>query len=678
TGKAGLDSLKEKGELKEKMASPNRERIFYVAEALRQGMSIEEIFSLTKIDRWFLQNLKEIVELEKELQAASCKLQADSACSVAPEACSQSLSSDLLLKAKQMGFSDRQLAKIFKSSEEKIREYRCKLGIKSVYKLVDTCAAEFEAYTPYFYSTYEKEDEARPNPKQKIIILGGGPNRIGQGIEFDYCCVHASFALKELGYETIMVNSNPETVSTDYDTSDKLFFEPLTREDVLNIADVEKPDGVIVQLGGQTPLNLAIPLKKAGLKIIGTTAENIDIAEDREKFKQLLDKLHLRQPQNGTAFTFSEAKEVARKIGYPVLVRPSYVLGGRAMEIVYSEEVLEKFIKEASEVSPEHPILIDKFLEDAIEVDVDMIADGETLVIGGILEHIEEAGVHSGDAAMVLPPYSLSLRIIEEIRQATYAMAKELKVVGLMNVQYAVKDNQVYVLEVNPRASRTVPFVSKAIGVPLAKLAAKVMAGKKLKELGFTAEITPKHISVKESVFPFSRFPGVDIILGPEMKSTGEVMGIDRDFGRAYLKSQLAAGQNLPTGGTVFLSLKDKDKPAIIPLAKKLRQMGFKLVATAGTADFLKSQAIEVSAVPKLSEGHPNIIDLMLQNGIALIINTPSGRIPRKDEVRIRSHAIMHGIPCITTIPGAYASVGAIEVLKKNDLEVRSLQEYHA
>jgi len=673
-GRTGLDSLVEKlenhsrenghdftKEFKKKLQLPNCERIFYIADALRKGTSIDAVFNLTKIDRWFLQNIQEIVNFEKQLQKFSY----------------QKISTELLKKAKQLGFSDKQLAKIFSCSEDDVRNLRKDKGIKATYKLVDTCAAEFEAYTPYFYSTYESEDEARPNNKKKIMILGGGPNRIGQGIEFDYCCVHASFALKELGFETIMVNSNPETVSTDYDTSDKLFFEPLTREDVLNIVDVEKPEGTIVQLGGQTPLNLAIPLQKAGVKIIGTTPESIDIAEDRGKFKQLLDKLNLKQPPNGTAFKFLEAKEVARKIGYPVLVRPSYVLGGRAMEIVYGEEVLEKFIKEASEVSPEHPILIDKFLEDAIEVDVDMIADGETFVIGGILEHIEEAGVHSGDAAMVLPPHSLPTQIIEEIRQASYAMAKELDVVGLMNVQYAVKDNIVYVLEVNPRASRTIPFVSKAIGVPLAKLAAKVMAGMKLKDLGFTKEIIPKHISVKESVFPFNRFPGVDIILGPEMKSTGEVMGIDMDFGRAYLKSQLAAGQNLPTQGTIFVSLKDKDKAAIIPLAKKLQQLDFKIIATSGTAEFLNKNGIKVQAIPKLDEGHPNIIDLMQENGIALIINTPSGRIPRKDETRIRSHAIMHGIPCITTIPGVQASVAGIEVLMKDDLTVTPLQEYH-
>jgi len=509
------------------------------------------------------------------------------------------------------------------------------------------------------------------------MILGGGPNRIGQGIEFDYCCVHASFALKEAGFETIMVNCNPETVSTDYDTSDKLYFEPMTKEDVLNIVDKEKPWGVIVQLGGQTPLNLTLGLKKAGVNIIGTSPESIDIAEDREKFKGMLDKLKLRQPPNGTARTFEEAKSAAARIGYPVLVRPSYVLGGRAMEIVYDEDTLEKFILEASRVSGKHPILVDKFLEDAIEVDVDMIADGETFVIGGILEHIEEAGIHSGDSAMVLPPYSLSEDVIEKIRQATTAMARELKVIGLMNVQFAVRDNKVYILEVNPRASRTVPFVSKAIGVPLAKLAAKVMAGAKLKELGFTKELIPEYSSVKESVFPFNRFPGVDIMLGPEMKSTGEVMGIDDDFGRAYMKSQLAAGQNLPLEGKVFVSVRDKDKRAVVFIVKSLIDIGFDVVATKGTAKVLKKNGLDVEIVGKVYEERPNILDYISDGKINLIINTPSGRIPRADEVKIRSTAIMRGVPCITTISGAQASVNAIEVLLKKDLDVKPLQAYH-
>jgi carbamoyl-phosphate synthase large subunit len=513
--------------------------------------------------------------------------------------------------------------------------------------------------------------------KKKVVILGGGPNRIGQGIEFDYCCCHAAYALKEEGAVSIMVNCNPETVSTDYDTSDRLYFEPLTFEDIMNIIELEKPFGVIVQFGGQTPLNLAVPLRQAGVNLLGTSADSIDIAEDRKRFKQMLDKLGLLQPANGTAFTFSEAKEVASRIGYPVLVRPSYVLGGRAMEIVYDQSVLERFIKEAAEVSGEHPILVDKFLEDAIEVDVDLIGDGKDFIIGGIMEHIEQAGVHSGDAAMSIPTYTLSSEVLKNIRQATVAMAKELNVVGLMNVQYAVKDNLVYVLEVNPRASRTVPFVSKAIGVPLAKLATKVMLGRKLKELKFTEEIIPRHVSIKESVFPFNRFPGVDIILGPEMKSTGEVMGIDADFGQAYIKSQLAAGQKLPKKGNVFISVHDRDKRDVILVAKKLKDMGFKIYASAGTAAALAKSSISAKVLPKISEGKTNILDLMKEGKIQLVINTPSGRIPRLDEVKIRSQVILYGIPYTTTIFGAIATVGGIEVLLKKKLRVKPLQEYY-
>jgi carbamoyl-phosphate synthase large subunit len=512
--------------------------------------------------------------------------------------------------------------------------------------------------------------------KKKVVILGGGPNRIGQGIEFDYCCCHASFALREEGVESIMVNCNPETVSTDYDTSDKLYFEPLTREDILRIIELENPVGVIVQFGGQTPLNLAVPLREAGVTILGTSADSIDIAEDRKRFKEMLHKLNLLQPDNGTAFTFEEAKIVARRIGYPVLVRPSYVLGGRAMEIVYDEAPLEKFITEAARVSGEHPVLIDKFLEDALEVDVDLIGDGRTFCIGGIMEHIEEAGIHSGDSAMALPPFTLSKNLLNKIREATYHMARELKVKGLMNVQYAIKDERVYVLEVNPRASRTVPFVSKAIGVPLAKLATKVMMGKTLKNLSFTEEIIPRHVSVKESVFPFNRFPGVDVILGPEMKSTGEVMGIDVDFGRAYIKSQLAAGQNLPKKGNVFISVRDKDKRAVVFIAKKLRDLGFRLQATAGTASALKKSGLSVKVMAKLSEGRPNILDLMKDNKVQLVINTPSGRIPRQDEVKIRSYVIRYNVPYTTTISGAQATVNGIEALLHQDLKVKSLQEY--
>ena len=523
----------------------------------------------------------------------------------------------------------------------------------------------------------ETQGETRSSKNKKVVILGGGPNRIGQGIEFDYCCCHAAYALREENVDSIMVNCNPETVSTDYDTSDRLYFEPLTLEDILNIIELEKPIGVIVQFGGQTPLNLAIPLRKAGVHLLGTSADNIDIAEDRQRFKDMLHKLGLRQPDNGTAFNFPEAEKVAQKIGYPVLVRPSYVLGGRAMEIVYDESTLERFIKEAAEVSGEHPVLIDKFLEEAIEVDVDMVGDGETFVIGGIMEHIEEAGIHSGDSAMALPSFTLSRAVQSEIREATYKMAEELHVVGLMNVQYAVKEDKVYVLEVNPRASRTIPFVSKAIGVPLAKLATKIMLGAKLKGLGFTKEIIPKHIAVKESVFPFNRFPGVDIILGPEMKSTGEVMGIDADFGRAYIKSQLAAGQNLPRKGNVFISVRDKDKKAVVLIAKKLRGLGFHIYATLGTATALKKNNIPVKVLPRIGEGRPNILDLMKDGKIQLVINTPSGRIPRQDEIKIRSQVISYNIPYTTTISGAQATVNGIEVLMKKNLGVQSIQEYH-
>jgi carbamoyl-phosphate synthase large subunit len=599
-----------------------------------------------------------------------------------------------MLRAKQLGFSDGQIAAALNNDEDQVRKLRKEQKVEAVYKLVDTCAAEFEAFTPYYYSTYETpfevtaspghrdinvSDEVRKTKKKKIMILGGGPNRIGQGIEFDYCCVHASFALKELGYETIMVNSNPETVSTDYDTSDKLYFEPLTKEDVLNIIDKENPDGVIVQLGGQTPLNLAVPLEKAGVKIIGTTPDAIDRAEDRKRFAELVEKLNLIQPQNGTAVAVDEAMAIVKKIGYPVLVRPSYVLGGRAMEIVYDDKALEYYMQNAVWASSEKPVLVDKFIEDAIEVDVDMIADGKTFVIGGIMEHIEEAGVHSGDAAMVLPPHTLSKQIIDKIRHYTYALAHELNVVGLMNVQYAVKNGTVYILEVNPRASRTIPFVSKAIGVPLAKLAAKVMVGKKLNDLKFSKEITPKYISIKESVLPFIKFPGIDISLGPEMKSTGEVMGIDTTFGKAYCKSQLAAYQNLPTQGTVFISVKDKDKKSIIiSIAKELKNLKFKIVATSGTAKFFKDNEINAETIQRVSEGNPNLLDFLKEGRIQLIINTPSGKMPRQDEIKIRSAAIALGIPVVTTLPGADACVHGIKALIKKQLGVKSLQEYHS
>lgn len=542
---------------------------------------------------------------------------------------------------------------------------------------MDTCAAEFEAYTPYYYSTYEREDESRPSSRPKVMILGGGPNRIGQGIEFDYCCVHAAFALKEEGYETIMVNSNPETVSTDYDTSDKLYFEPLTAEDVLNIYDREGPKGVILQFGGQTPLNLALELKRAGVPILGTPPEAIDRAEDRKQFRELLQKLGLKQAPNGTATSLEEAKAIASRIGYPVLVRPSYVLGGRAMEIVYDERDLEEFMKLAVEASPERPVLIDKFLEDAIEVDVDAVADGRRCIICGIMEHIEEAGVHSGDSAMALPPFSLTEGQVAEIREQTYALAKELGVVGLLNIQFAIKGDTLYVLEVNPRASRTVPFVSKATGIPWAKVAAKVMVGKTLEELGIRREVEIPHVAVKESVFPFNRFPGVDIVLGPEMKSTGEVMGIDEDFGLAYAKSQLAAGQNLPLEGKVFVSVKDRDKRAAVMIARELEAMGFEILATRGTCSVLRRNGVKAKELFKVSEGRPNVVDLMKNGEIHLVINTPSGKRPKADEVAIRTTALEYGIPVVTTIPGAQATVEGISALKGGRLRVKCLQEYH-
>ena len=655
--------------IRQRLIIPTAERVFYIRHALQAGMDIEEIYQLTKIDRWFLSNIKDIVDLEKEISSFVTNSSGLTA--------SKTLPVELFRKAKEYGFSDRQLAYLTGVNQDDVRALRKKMGIEVSYKLVDTCAAEFEAWTPYYYSTYETEDEVRIGNKKKVMILGGGPNRIGQGIEFDYCCVHASFALKELGYETIMVNSNPETVSTDYDTSDKLYFEPLTKEDVLNIVDKENPDGVIVQFGGQTPLNLAIALKAAGVKIIGTSPEAIDRAEDREKFKNLIEKLGLNQPENGITTNFEEAQAVARKIGYPVLVRPSYVLGGRAMEIVYDDESLANYMKNAVDASPEHPILIDKFLDDAIEVDVDLVSDGETAVIGGIMEHIEEAGIHSGDSAMSLPPYSLSDELVEEIRRCTYLMARELNVIGLMNVQYAIKNDTVYVLEVNPRASRTVPFVSKAIGVPLAKLATKVMVGKKLKELGFTEEVKVNHVSIKESVFPFIKFPGVDIILGPEMKSTGEVMGIDVDFGRAFAKSQIAAGQNLPLKGNVFISVKNKDKRAVVFIAKKLADIGFDLVATNGTAKVLSRSGIPIKTVFKIHEGRPNILDMIKNGEIAIIINTPAGKATKVDETKIRSLAVSKGISCVTTISGAQATVNGIESLLKNGLSVKAIQDYY-
>lgn len=655
-------------EIKEKIRIPNDDRLFYIRYALKIGLSTEEVYELSGIDRWFIDNLKELVEAEEQLKKFRNK-DKDAEISIPKE---------LLLKAKKFGFSDTQIAFLVNSTENKVREKRAKEKMKPVYKLVDTCGGEFKAKRPYYYSTYETKDESVPSDKKKVLILGGGPNRIGQGIEFDYCCCHASYALKEEGYESIMINCNPETVSTDYDTSDKLYFEPLTVEDVLNIVEVEKPIGAIVQFGGQTPLNISGPLYKAGLNVLGTSPDSIDIAEDRKRFQQMLKKLKLVQPDNGTATSFDEARAIAEKIGYPVVVRPSFVLGGRAMEIVYDEKSLSDYMEKAVEASPERPILVDKFLEDAIEVDVDAIADGEICVIGGILEHIEEAGIHSGDSAMVLPAHTLGKDILEVIKKNTYAMAKELNVKGLMNIQYAVKNNIVYVLEVNPRASRTIPFVSKAIGVPLAKLATKIMLGKSLKELGFIKEKTINYVTVKESVFPFIRFPGVDAILGPEMKSTGEVMGMDATFGSAYVKSQIAAGQKLPTKGNVFVSVKNQDKRNIVFVAKKLADLGFKIVATSGTAEALKSNDIDIQVLPKLNEGRPNVIDLIKDGKISLIINTPSGKATKEDEMKIRSTAILYNIPLITTVSGAQASVNGIEnLIKKPKISVKPLQEYH-
>jgi carbamoyl-phosphate synthase large subunit len=596
------------------------------------------------------------------------------------------LNAEKLAKAKSLGFSDRQIAHLTGQTEDAVRAERKRLGIVPSYRLVDTCAAEFEAYTPYFYSTYDRgDDEVRPSDKRKVMILGGGPNRIGQGIEFDYCCVHAAFALKEDGFETLMVNSNPETVSTDYDTSDKLFFEPLTLEDVLHIYEREKCWGAIAQFGGQTPLNLALGLQKNGVNIIGTSPQSIEIAEDRKLFAAMLRKLKIPQPPNGIAVNEAEALAASKELGYPVLVRPSFVLGGRAMQIVYSDAELSHYMRFAVEASPERPVLVDKFLEDATEVDVDCIADvghfsdasQGTIVIGGMLEHIEFAGVHSGDAAMVLPAHTLSQRVINTIREYTHAMARELRVIGLMNVQYAVKGDSVYVLEVNPRASRTVPFVSKAIGVPLAKLAAKVMAGKKLKELGFTEEAWPKYWAVKESVFPFNRFHGQDILLSPEMRSTGEVMGLDQDLGIAYAKSQMAAGGPLPMSGRVFISVSDAHKKEVAAVARQFVDLGFSVIATSGTAAVLEAAGLKVERVAKLSEGRPNAVDLLKNREIQLVINTPAGQTPRADEVRIRTTAVYTGTPIMTTLSGAKAAALGIAALRKSGYSVKTLQEYH-
>jgi carbamoyl-phosphate synthase large subunit len=672
-GKYGEQEIPSRDIIQQKLVTPNAERIFYIRHAFRAGFSAEDIFKLTKIDPWFLAQLQELVDEERYLSKnTSIETSKDGEVTLV-------IDEAKLARLKGLGFSDRQIGGATGVNEKMVRERRASSNLYPAYRLVDTCAAEFEAYTPYYYSTYDNAiDEVRPSTKKKIMILGGGPNRIGQGIEFDYCCVHAAFALREIGYETLMVNSNPETVSTDYDTSDKLFFEPLTLEDVLNIFHHEKPDGVIVQFGGQTPLNLAAGLKAAGVPIIGTSVESIERAEDRKLFQQMLIELDLNQPPNGTATNEDEAVAAAAKVGYPVLVRPSFVLGGRAMQIVYRDEELRHYMRNAVAASPERPVLVDRFLDDATEVDVDCIADGEMAVIGAIMEHIEQAGVHSGDSACVIPAPTLSEKVKREIREATIKMAMALQVSGLMNVQFAVKDETVYVLEVNPRASRTVPFVSKAIGQPLAKLAAKVMTGLKLKDLGFTKEIIPKHYSLKEAVFPFAKFRGTDILLGPEMKSTGEVMGIDDDFGLAYAKSQMAAQPPLPLKGNVFISVRDADKKPILEVARELLELGFVVYSTSGTASALESAGVPVRRLFKLNEGRPNVLDMLKNDDVALIINTPAGPVARQDEVRIRTTALYQRVPVMTTLAAALATVRALRSLKTMTLGVKSLQEYHA
>ena len=660
----GTEDQPDHDSIKAKLSIPNADRPWYLRYALKSGMTMEDVHQLTNIDYWFLDHLIGIIEIEDRLRATK----------------SADVTEPLMKEAKQAGFSDRQMAFIWDVTETEIRALRKNLGVIATYKSVDTCAAEFEAYTPYYYSTYETEDETPAKGEQKrIMILGGGPNRIGQGIEFDYCCCHASYALREMGIESIMVNSNPETVSTDYDTSDLLFFEPLTVEDVLNICDRVQPDGVIVQFGGQTPLNLARALANAGVPIIGTSVDTIDATEDREQFQQLLFKLNLKQPPNGIARTMNDARLEVAKIGYPVLVRPSFVLGGRAMEICYDKNQFERFVLEAFIVSAGQPVLIDKFLEDAIEVDVDCISDGTDVVVMGIMEHIEEAGVHSGDSACSIPPYTLGKKTLDEIRKATKSMALHLNVIGLMNVQFAVKREgdveNVYVLEVNPRASRTVPFVAKATGVPVAKIAAKVMAGMTLAELEIFDEPIPSHVSVKESVFPFRKFVGVDIVLGPEMRSTGEVMGIASEFSIAFAKSQLAAGVTLPSSGRVFLSVAKAHKERIVPIAADLHKMGYEILATSGTAKLIEAAGIPVQRVKKIIEGHPNLIDHMKNEGVDLILNTPSGKGARTDEGTIRATSVQHGIACITTIQAAEAAVAALVALQTKEMEVEALQD---
>ncbi|MGB0408953.1 MAG: carbamoyl-phosphate synthase large subunit [Opitutales bacterium] len=646
--------------VREGIAVPTAERVFWLRQALLNDMSCEEIFDICAIDPWFLEQLRQLVEIEQKLRASSLG----------------KLDKELIQSAKEAGFSDMLISELIGSNRQAVRKKREKLGVLTNYRLVDTCAAEFEAFTPYYYSSYGCENEIKKTDKKKIMILGGGPNRIGQGIEFDYCCVHASFALREAGYETVMVNSNPETVSTDYDTSDKLFFEPLTLEDVLEIYFQEACHGAIVQFGGQTPLNLASELEAHGVNIIGTSPSMIDAAEDRNRFRDILSRVDLKQPKNRIAQSQEEAYELAGEIGFPILLRPSFVLGGRGMFIVYDMDEMKGIIREVFDAAPGTPVLLDQFLEDAFELDVDCISDGETTIIGGMLQHVEFAGVHSGDAAMVMPPHTLPEAMLEKVRTASYALARELQVVGLMNVQYAIKDDELYIIEVNPRASRTVPFVSKAIGVPLAKLAARIMAGEKLAELGFTEEIIPPYWAVKESVFPFNRFPGAPVMLSPEMRSTGEVMGLDKDLGVAFAKSQMAAKPALPLKGDAFISVKDADKARAVEIGKGLSELGFGILSTDGTAKLFKENGIKVKNVYRLSEGRPNVIDLIKNNKVALIINTPQGTVPRQNENLIRTEAVKHNICIMTTISAAAAAVDGIRSLGEKGYEVRSIQSY--
>ena len=644
----------------ENLVIPRSERIFYIAEAFRKGFTPDEVYEYTKINKWFLNQIQELIVTEEKLREAGF----------------EGLNKELLLAAKEEGFSDKRISALVNSEEEIIRQMRTDADIIPSFRCVDTCAGEFEAFTPYYYSSYESFSESSPFAEKSVMILGSGPNRIGQGVEFDYCCVQAAFALRKEGYKVIMVNCNPETVSTDYDISDRLYFEPLTLEDVLNIYEIEKPEGVILQFGGQTPLKLAIPLMERGVKIWGTSPSDINLAENRREFAALVDKLNLLEPPHGTAIDEKEALEVAEKLGFPVLARPSYVLGGKSMQIVYNEENLKSYLRETISISLQNPLLLDKFLEGAIEIDVDAISDGEDVFIGGIMEHVEHAGIHSGDSSCVLPTFSLEKKLLEEIRRQTILLTKSLNVIGLCNIQYAVRGDKVYLIEANPRASRTVPFVGKATGLPLAQIAARVMAGIKLKDLNINEEITPEHIAVKEAVFPFAKFPGVDVILGPEMRSTGEVMGIDKEFGMAFAKSQLAAGISLPLKGKIFLTVSNRDKGEAILLARDFTKLGCSIISTAGTAEALRTEEIEVEEVKKLQEGHPNILDYIEKGEVSLIINTPSGSGSQTDEARMRQKALSKGLSIITTIRAAKAALTGIQMLQKKGISVVSLQEY--